>query len=81
MSETLNEQINEFKHKEKESAKIVREWKEKPKVRENTEHKIKRTRKINETSPQNVLVKSFSPDVIIESEHAKKCIGCTKFID
>eukprot|EP00826_Nyctotherus_ovalis_P017958 TRINITY_DN1531_c0_g1_i8.p1 TRINITY_DN1531_c0_g1~~TRINITY_DN1531_c0_g1_i8.p1 ORF type:complete len:451 (-),score=126.83 TRINITY_DN1531_c0_g1_i8:117-1469(-) len=75
---TLDKQINELNHKIKEEVEMIKEWRAKPDKREESEVKIKRTRKINETSPQNLLVECFSPDLIITEEHSKKCMECSK---
>ena len=76
---TLDSQINEFNHKVQENEDIIREWSTKSK-KQGSEKKVKRTRKINETSPQNVLVESLSPDMVITNDQRTKCEDCYREI-
>eukprot|EP01022_Parablepharisma_sp_SALTPOND_P018357 TRINITY_DN2993_c0_g1_i1.p1 TRINITY_DN2993_c0_g1~~TRINITY_DN2993_c0_g1_i1.p1 ORF type:complete len:556 (-),score=37.12 TRINITY_DN2993_c0_g1_i1:3971-5638(-) len=80
LAEVLNKQIDDYNNKKKLDKSTNKEWKVRPQKNTEGSQKVMRTRKINETSAQNILVEHVSPGTLTTDSVCKKCTDCSKKI-
>ena len=77
MANTLKNQMQESVQKRKVEKSALNEWIGERSPKKEVK-KVERTRKINETSTQNVLVELVSPGAVTTPARAHTCADCEK---